>query len=103
MVPTSISDHHLVYLTRKHNGGVQKGQHVSVKNRNFKQLDRNKFLQDLTNHDWSPIPDSSDPEVCCQLFESTLLTVTDHHIPTKERRVKGGRLPWITEECIEAI
>ena len=54
IIKCSISDHNLIYLTRKFRGSI-KTNHKNIKTREMKNFDKDRFLLDLASYDWQGI------------------------------------------------
>lgn len=96
-----VSDHDLIYTIRKQK--IQRPPPKLIEYRSMKNLDRDKYLDDLIKIPWDSayIYDNVDDvcEHCYQLFTG----VVDQHMPHKKTFVRGDQLPWITPEISSAI
>ena len=86
VIPLGISDHHLTFAIRKNNkGGPSK--HTTIKNRDYKNLDENKLLEDMRKIDWESIRTMTDVKQMQSAFKNNFMKVIDAHLPFKERRI----------------
>ena len=86
-----ISDHYLVFLTRKahydHNGPRM------IETRQFKQFDRDKFLIDLNQMPWANADSHSDPSDMWREWKEMFLSCVDKHALLTSKRVRNKRCP----------
>ena len=94
----SISDHSLIYIYRKLTiGAVTKG-HNTIKYRNFKNLNRDRFRSDIASINWDTVNNYRDPNDMWREWKNTFLNVVDTHAPLQTKRVRSKKSPWITSE-----
>ena len=98
VVKTSISDHYLVYVTRKFRGSIE-ANHKVITSRQMKKFDKDLFISDLAETDWSAIVYNSDGlDNAVRLWSSHLSSIIEKHAPLRERRVTERFSPWITPD-----
>ena len=98
VVKTCISDHYLVYVTRKFRGSI-KANHKVITSRQMKIFDKDLFLIDLAETDWSAIVCNSDGlDNAVHLWSNQLSSIIEKHAPLRERRVTERFSPWITPD-----
>ena len=72
--------------------------------RNWRVFDRESFLNDIANVDWSAIVSR---RLSCEeqwdAFSSGLLAVLDNHAPVRRFRVKNQKSPPVTDETAELM
>ena len=101
-ITLSISDHlaqillipiNLVYVPSK----------IYLYKRDTKSFDRENFLLDLLDIDWSSVIklEREDPNYSFNLYENTLNTLIDKYITQKE--LKQQYKPWITNDILRSI
>ena len=96
VIKLALSDHYMVYTVLSQVVSRNKdGQHQNIRYRDYKNFNKDKFLNDLecclssANHetDWNDFYDK---------FNS----VSDVHAPIKTKRVKNSSNPWIDKEIV---
>ena len=97
----TISDHDLIYVINKklHTKHVR----VQFKGRSYKNNDKDIFVDELTNHDWTNLWESDDPEYCWDFILTTIEEHIDNMCPMKERKVRQKGELWRTNEILELI
>ena len=96
VVKCSISDHNLVYVTRKFRGSV-KARHKVIRSRQMKNFDKDLFLQDLAAPDWLSVVNNADSvDEAVNKWSELVSLVIENHVPIRERRVTERFCPWIT-------
>lgn len=76
---TGISDHSLIWTTRKVN--KYKSAARTIKTRSFKNFDPARFEYDLSIQDWNFLNNIVDIDQACVHFTETLIKVLDKHAP----------------------
>ena len=97
-----ISDHDLIYMTRKHQN-VKIGQHNTIKIRSMKNYSKELFNQKLSEVQF---PDYSNFENVNEAYadiSSKLIGVIDSIAPLKQIRLKTNTKPWFDSEVLEKI
>ena len=102
VVPIGISDHELIYCTRKITH-QRFGGHVTIRSRSLKQYSKDLLLERLNKTDWVPVLSCLDTNVAWQTFESCMKTIIDSLAPLKQRRIKSNSEPWVNAEILESI
>ena len=98
VIHLGISDHSLVFLTRKthyHRNGPR-----VIETRQFKHFNRGKFLSDLNQLPWANVDLYSDPNDMWREWKEMFLGCVDKHAPLKLKRIRKKRSPWITRELL---
>ena len=101
VIHLGISDHSLVFLTRKAQY-YRNGPRV-IETRHFKHFDKGKFLSDLNQLSWANVDLYSDPNDLWRQWKEMFLGCIDKHAPLKLKRVRKKRSPWITSELLRKI
>ena len=95
--------HSLIYACRKLSFSYSKNQSKVIRSRDFKNYVQRNFNLDLdialSNIDW----DFDDPNRLWENFKTTFNYVADVHAPTKSRRVRSQKAPWLTDEIKKNI
>ena len=74
IIPLGISDHHLTFAIRKKNkSGPNK--HTTIKNRDYKNLDGNKILEDMRQNDWESIRTMTNVNQMWSAFKNNFMKV----------------------------
>ena len=97
----NISDHDLIFVINKKLHS--KHMRVQFEGRSYKNYDKDIFVDELTNYDWTDLWESDDPKY----FWDFILTAIEEHIdsmcPMKEGKVRQKGELWITNEILELI
>ena len=88
VIDLGISDHNLVYISRK--VGIPRGKPRIIETRQFNKLKVDKFQNDLRQA-FMHFKDYTDPN-------TIFLQIADINTPLRSKRVKSNRQPWITDE-----
>ena len=82
-----ISDHSLVFLTRKAHYDCNGAR--TIETRQFKHFDRNKLLSNLNQMPWANVDvHNSDPNDMWREWKEMFLSCLDKHAPLKSKRVR---------------
>jgi len=99
---TGISDHSLVYMSRKQR--VIKSKPKICKVRSFKHFNDASFIDEISHMPWSSVGVLDDPNEMWSMWSKMLMQAIDKHAPVKNRRVGSKRRePWITNGLIEQM
>ena len=74
-----------------------------IETRQFKHLNRGKFLSDLNQLPWANVDLYSDPNEKWRVRKEMFLGCVDKHAPLKSKRIRKKRSPWITRELLTKI
>ncbi|XP_077978184.1 uncharacterized protein LOC144433705 [Glandiceps talaboti] len=102
---TDISDHFPIFAMFE-NFNINLPISQSVTKRDFKNYDRDSFISDLQNVDWSSvINNNSNVDEAFDAFSSLFTDVCDHHAPLKVKvvKVKRKKNPWITKAIKKSV
>ena len=91
-----ISDHSLIYVYRKLSPEFAFKGHSTKTYRNFSNFNRENFRRDISRQDWSCISD--DPNTLWADWKAKFLSIVNSHAPIKTKRVRSGKVPWITSD-----
>ena len=100
---SKITDH-LPNFMFINNGNQNLMQRPSIMVREFKNFDKDKFLQDLQTIE--NFDDAQDPNYNYEKFQNHFLKYLEKHAPLKKlskRKEKMKRKPWINKEIIQCI
>ena len=98
VVHVGISDHSLVFMTRKAN--YDRNGSRTIEMRQFKNFQKDKFLNDLEQMPWRNVSSHSDPNDMWQEWKNLFVSCMDKHAPLKSKRIPNKRSPWITGELL---
>ena len=70
---------------------------------NFNLFNKDKFLNDLKQKEWSKIALYSDPNEMCDLWKQLLMSSIDKHAPVKHKRIGKKKSPWITSDLLQKM
>ncbi|KXJ76100.1 hypothetical protein RP20_CCG010352 [Aedes albopictus] len=100
-VPTTISDHELVFLLADIR--VRSPPPQAVRVRNFRNIDTLRLQGDFQAIDWQRYYGSTDVNAKTELLTSELESLLQVHAPERTILVRDKRTPWITSEIKQAI
>ena len=101
VIPCSLSDHSLVFFVFK--SGVPKAPPRTIEYRSYKHYNKQSFLQDLKDTDWSAVVDDSDINTTVNNWCKQFIDLAYQHAPIKNMKVKGISIPWMTVEISQAM
>ena len=102
VIDIGISDHSVIYLTRKV-AHFRSLMQKTVEVRPLKNFNEAAFLRDLRMIDWNRVATHNNPDEMWDLWKHLLVSVIDKHAPLRTKRVKNKRSPWITNELLREI
>ena len=92
----SISDHSLIFLTRRAKKLRSPGKNIQY--RNFKHYSSENLVTDLNEASWEKVDTSLTVDEAWIAFTETLNATADKHAPLAIKRVRAESLPWLTCE-----
>ena len=101
MLQYSISDHSLIFLTRRAKKLRSPGKNIQY--RNFKHYSSENFVTDLNEASWEKADTSLTVDEAWIAFAETLNATADKHAPLATKRVRAESLPWLTCEIRELM
>ena len=101
MIPCSLSDHSLVFCVFK--AGVPKAPPRTIEYRSYKRYNKQSFLQDLRDTNWTALLDERDTDATVNNWCQRFTDIADQHAPIKKMKVKGVNIPWMTAELSQAM
>ena len=102
IIDISISDHQLIYCTRKI-WREKINKHKYVKQRNFRNFDSANFLSQLQLIDFPNYERFLDTDSAYNDFLEKLMKVVDISAPLKEKRIKCRSQDWFDGEIADQI
>ena len=90
----AISDHSLVYVSRKTSSAFPPTGHSSISYRNFRKFDRQIFRNEISQQEWSFI-ESENPNLVWSDWKTKFLRLVNSKAPFRTRRTKLSKTPWI--------
>ena len=97
---TNVSDHFCIFGTRKkHKEEHEKSPH---KWRAYSKVNRDKFILDIENQDWSTVTNTYDSELAWLKFKEIFLNILHKHAPMKTFTTRDDRQPWICLDYLES-
>ena len=102
VLPIGLSDHHLIYCTRKVPKNVF-NSHNTVTVRSMKNYSIESYTKLLEETDWSNVLNSSCPDSAWENVENSLSCVLNKVAPHKTIRIKQRTEPWMTPEILDKI
>ena len=70
----------------------------TIRRRSYKNFDSTKYLQDLSQIDWSEVLVCSDLDLATEIFTRKLKSVLDVHAPWVQFQQRKFFCPWLTQE-----
>ena len=101
VIPSTISDHHIVYCTIK--SGVPKAAPKTIEYRSYRTYDKKSFVRDLKAINWDILEESDDINSAVENWDRLFSDVANFHAPIKKARIKGIQAPWMTSELRSAM
>ena len=91
-----ISDHSLIYAVHKRN--MPKTDPKIIESRQFKNFDREAFIDDIKEKPFHLASLLDDPNEMWEVWKSLFLEIANKHAPIRKRKVKSKSSPWISSE-----
>ena len=101
VIPCALSDHSLMFCVFK--AGVTKAPPRIIEYRSYKHYNKESFLQDLRNNNWSATVDDNDINATIDNWCKCFTDIADLHVSIKKMKVKGVNIPWMTAELSQAM
>ncbi|RUA05525.1 MAG: hypothetical protein DSY43_04445 [Gammaproteobacteria bacterium] len=102
VIHVGISDHSLIYLTRKMRY-TRSGVHKTSEMRQLKNFNIDHFLHDLRHQKWDSVCITNDPNEMWDAWKHLLMSVIDKHAPLRTKRISNIKSPWLTSCVIRKI
>ena len=100
---TSLSDHYMVYCSRKPNGAIEK-DHKMIKTRKMKNVNEDTFLADVSAICWEHLLyNTDDVNVLVSTWSSMFSLIIEKHAPMAYMRVSEKYCPWINQNLKDLI
>ena len=97
----NICDHSAVLVTRKKLS--EKRKKVEFTGRSYRNYDKAAFQNTLTNEDWAPLFESTNPDEQWDIMLNIILNNINQMSPLRSCKVDEVKEAWITNEALEAI
>ena len=91
-----ISDHSLIYVYRKLSIPSESKGDNNVRIRYFNKFDSDLFRNDIQAQPWDDILKIENPNDIWIKWKFMFLKVCDKHAPTRTRRIRKSKSPWIS-------
>ncbi|KAJ8046701.1 RNA-directed DNA polymerase from mobile element jockey [Holothuria leucospilota] len=102
-ISIGLSDHFLIYCTRKRAHKKQVSHHHNtIKVRSLKHYSKQSLVTAITTTDWSEVYCSDVDKAWC-VFKRIFTGLIDNIAPIKEIRLKKRTEPWMTSEILDSI
>ncbi len=101
VVDPGLSDHCLIFVTRKHFRPNKEKEVIFV--RDHRNFDEHAFSCDLSNAYWSDVFDASNVDKAVATFNFIFLKCVNTHLPWCRIRSRRDRAPWVTSEYLSLI
>ena len=102
VIPLGISDHSLVFMTRKIHYVNRSSQRIICK-RSFKNFNESSFLNDLNSKDWENVEQLSDPNEMWDVLKTLFMDCLDKHAPLRHKRIGKKQSPWISSDLLSKM
>jgi hypothetical protein len=83
--------------------GVTKAPPRTIEYRSYKHYNKQSFLLDLKNVNWSTFVDENDVDTTVNSWCQCFTNVAGMHAPMKKMKVKGNSIPWMTADLSRAM
>ena len=97
----NISDHELIYVTRRHTKKLK--ENLTFIGRSYRQYSKEQFTQALFNTNWDHLWTYTDPEQAWQYFIHKLDTTLSSICPVKQFKFNRKKQPWLNRYLLEAL
>jgi hypothetical protein len=101
VIPMGISDHDCIYCICKPQ--TQTLPPKTINARSWKKFDENGFKIDCEHYPWEIMLCCNDVNTAWKAFKAFLTSIIDKHVPCKQIRVRGTKIPYMTDELREAM
>ena len=88
VVHLGISDHSLIYATRKLNSVIKGDRQNLVEFRNFRKFNVESFLNDLYMLPWVELDSKQNVDQMWESWKTLFLKVLDKHAPKRSKRIR---------------
>ena len=78
--------------------GLHNKGHSTVNYRKFKNFNLESLRGDIFSQNWEPIRAYNNPNDMWRVWKTTFNNVVEMHAPSRTKRVRSSRSPWITPE-----
>ncbi len=96
-----LSDHHLVYITRKRAKLKQSPSYFM--GRSYRSFDEQLLYHDVSQVNWIPLYLLNDVDHATEYLTNVLLEIFDTHAPVKKIKCKSNQPKWVTGDFLSAI
>ena len=97
-----ISDHSLVYMSRKIHYSNKNSNRI-IEKRSFRHFNSEEFVNNLSQQKWCDIEKLSDPNEMWHEWKRNFMSCFDKHAPIRKKRIGNKRSPWINNELIKKL
>ena len=97
-----MSYHSLVYMTRK-TQWERAGAHRTVEARQFKNFNKDSFLEDLAQKPWNNVRLCANTDDMWLTWRRHFMESVEKFAPLKRKRTKQRKSPWVTTELLRQI
>ena len=101
-ISIGVSDHFLIYCTRKIYRGQSNHLHNTIKVRSLKNYNQENLVNAISAADWSEVY-CSDVNKAWGTFKEIFISLIDSIAPVKEIRLKKRTEPWMNNDILESI
>ena len=97
----NISDHHMVYLTRRKKK-LEKSK-LTFLGRSYRKYSKDQFVQRLLDEDWNDFDSQEDVNIAWNIMYQVIRRNIDAMCPMKIFRISSSKSPWISNDLLEII
>ena len=98
VVHLGVSDHSLIYATRKLNSVIKGDRQNLVEFRNFRKFNAESFLNYLYMLPWVELDSKKNVDQMWKSWKTLFLKVLDKHAPKRSKRIRRkGNVPWFNK------
>ena len=100
-IAVGFSDHNLVALSRSIK--IPKGGSKVINKRSYKHFNKEVFVGEVEQVDWSGVCNENNPERALNVFMNLLMKIVNRHAPIRKFTVRSKGAPWIDKELLELM
>ena len=95
------SDHDLIGFVRFSKPSIEVSR--TIRQRSYKMFEKEQFLSDLAEIDWSDVLCCPDVETATEIFTNKFRAILDYHAPWIVFQKRKWHKPWISEQTINLM
>ncbi len=96
-----LSDHQLIYTSRKHIKMPKDGRRIKC--RNYKKFNEQAFQKEIDDTNWSEIMNSGDPNLATDMFQNLFGGLCNKHAPFREINFRQHAPAWMSGDYLAHV